>query len=249
MNSSDGALLLTSFGASVRGPLHEELGKPNEDAWLHAKNSTGRLIVISDGMGSRPNSRIGSRAACIAVQRAVREWTRKPGASPKYLVHLVEALWRLEIHPEKPETAACTCLLAHASVSGVWTLAAIGDGTIIIRTGNKLDWVYEDSSTGFSNETEALGLSSRLDSWTIKELPPTGLDRTGLLATDGISEDIRPGTRAQLVDFMIQNYMPLDPNHRWRKLSRDLRAWPTPRHLDDKTMAVIHSPQGNIGGK
>ena len=100
------------FGASVQGPLHRSEGRPNEDAWLHARGPFGSLAVVCDGLGSRPNARAGARAACAAVKEAVSRWSKAEDAPLSYLSHLVEVLWRLRLHPTPPDSAATTCLLA-----------------------------------------------------------------------------------------------------------------------------------------
>ncbi len=46
-----------SFGASVRGPGHVSSGLPNQDAWSRTLRSWGEVVVVSDGVGSRPQGR------------------------------------------------------------------------------------------------------------------------------------------------------------------------------------------------
>lgn len=60
------------FGASVRGPLHQREKRLNEDAWKGISGSFGTAIIVSDGMGSKPNARMGARMACQAVKEALR---------------------------------------------------------------------------------------------------------------------------------------------------------------------------------
>lgn len=127
-----------SFGASVRGPLHQREARANEDAWLHAKGTYGVMAVVCDGLGSRPNARFGSQAACLAVKEAVLRWSQSQGAPLRYLSNLIEVLWRLRIHPLEPSSAATTCLLVLASRSGAWVLGGVGDGLVLARTGRVL---------------------------------------------------------------------------------------------------------------
>jgi len=231
-----------SFGASVRGPLHRKEGRPNEDAWLHATGAFGVLAVVCDGLGSKPNARIGSQAACQAVREAVLRWARVDDAPVSYLAHLVEVLWRLRVHPLEPSSAATTCLLALASKTGGWVLGGVGDGLAIARTGGELRMVVGGRAEGFSNETTGLGASRGPSAWNLVQLAPTEEDRMAVLATDGVSDDLVPERLDGFFDWLAGTFQGSSPAERWRVLSAELRAWPTPGHLDDKTLAVLHAP-------
>ncbi len=235
-----------SFGASVRGPLHRQEGRPNEDAWLHAEGQFGVLSVVCDGMGSKPNARIGARAACLAVKEAVLRWSKVEGAPNSYLSYLIEVLWRLRIHPIEPHSAATTCLFALASNNGEWLLGGVGDGLVLIRTGEELCTVIGGRHEGFSNETVGLGASPGPSAWKLVQFPPTKLDRVALLATDGVSDDLVSDKLDGFCDWVVVSFQGLSPVNRWRRLASELRAWPTPAHLDDKTLAVLHKPESSI---
>lgn len=230
-----------SFGASVRGPLHRIEGRPNEDAWLHARGSFGLLAVVCDGLGSRPNARAGARAACAAVKEAVSRWSRADGAPLSYLSHLVEVLWRLRLHPTLPDSAATTCLLALASINGRCIVGGVGDGLALVRTGAELRVIVGDRGNDFANETMGLGVSTGPRAWKLAEFLPTDTERVAVLATDGVADDLLPERLDGLCDWLIDSFKCLPPRERRNRLAAELRAWPTPGHLDDKTLAVVHS--------
>lgn len=230
------------FGASVRGPLHRTEGRPNEDAWLHAQGHFGSLAVVCDGLGSRPNARAGARAACAAVKEAVSRWSKADNAPLSYLSHLVEVLWRLRLHPTKPDSAATTCLLALTTLEGKCIVGGVGDGLALVRTGTDLRVIVGNRGEDFGNETQGLGASKGPRAWTLQELPPTDAERLVVLATDGVADDLIPEQLDGFLDWLIGSFEPLTPQERHNRLAAMLRAWPTPGHLDDKTLAVIHSP-------
>lgn len=230
-----------SFGASVRGPLHRREGRPNEDSWLHAQDSFGALAVVCDGMGSKPNAREGSRAACAAVREAVSRWSKADGAPLAYLPHLVEVLWRLRLHPTDPASAATTCLLALATPKGSWIVGGVGDGIAMARTGSDLRVIIGDRGEGFANQTNGLGASKGPRAWNLVELPATELDRLVVLATDGVADDLLLERLDGFCDWLVDAFVPLTPRERWRRLSAELRRWPTPGHLDDKTVAALYA--------
>ena len=242
------ARITYSFGASVRGPLHQSEGRPNEDAWLHATGAFGVLAIVCDGVGSKPNASVGSQAGCLAVKEAVLRWTRVEGAPLSLLPHLIEVLWRLRVHPLDPSTAATTCLLALARTTGPWVIGGVGDGLALARTGEVLRTVVGGRSHGFSNETSGLGVPGSRRAWRLEELAPTKLDRMAVLATDGVSDDLVPEKLTGFCDWLAESFLQLSRAERWRKLAAELRAWPTPGHLDDKTLAVVHAPEALARG-
>lgn len=232
-----------SYGASVRGPLHHREGVPNQDAWLRASGRFGSLIVVCDGMGSKPNARTGAQAACAAAREAVTRWSLVDGAPVSYLAHLVEVLWRLRLHPGEPGDAATTCLLAFVAASGQWVVGGVGDGLVATKTGEEPSVrVVGHRDSGFGNETSALGVSRGSKAWKLTVLPPTDDDRMAVLATDGVADDLIAEKLDAFCNWLVDDFLDLEPPQRWRRLRAELRDWPTPRHLDDKTVAVMKVP-------
>ena len=95
----------------------------------------------------------------------------------------------------------------------------------------------------FGNETLALGAPHRIDDWWIAIDPP-GRGRTVVLATDGIADDLDPERLDTFVDWLVAEIDGLAPAARWRRICAELRDWPVPRHVDDKTIAVLAESAG-----
>ena len=238
------------YGASVRGPRNVRQGGTNQDAWTRTGGAFGHLIGVCDGMGSRSASDAGARAACRALRRAARLW---PGgtspadrADPTHLVRLVELLWRLELAPRPPAECASTCLFALREPDGHLLFAGLGDGLAIMRrSGGGVATFGGRSPDAFGDETVALGTPHRIDDWWIVTEPP-GRGRTVVLATDGVSDDLAPERLEAFTAWLADDVGRLAPAARWRCLCRELRAWPVPRHLDDKTVAVLVERPGEV---
>jgi len=194
-------------------------------------------------MGSRPNARAGARAACAAVKEAVSRWSRTNDAPLSYLSHLVEVLWRLRLHPTPPESAATTCLFVLATMKGKCIIGGVGDGLALLRTGATVQVIIGDRGASFTNETKGLGASTGPRAWTLAEFPPTDAEWVAVLATDGVADDLLPDRLDEFCDWLIDSFQALAPRARRIRLAAELRAWPTPGHLDDKTLAVVHSPR------
>lgn len=228
------------FGASVSGPAHRALRKPNEDQWLGVSGTFGTLIVVSDGLGSRCRARHGARKACIATLRAVRAWHKDGNGSCDDLVDRIEPLWLEEIAPFDRSDCAATCLLALAHRDGRTFVAALGDGMAAVRTHGAIERVEHSRASGFSNETQSLGNGGV---WAKRCFERAEVD-IAVLASDGVSDDIRPDRLADFIDWLKKEVATLRPMNRWHSLRRELNEWPTPRHLDDKTIAVLTWPIG-----
>ena len=224
----------------MRGPSNRRQGRPNQDAWIRVEGAFGHLIGVCDGMGSRPASDIGARAACRALRQAIRCW---PGitscADPRFFVRLVEIIWRLELAPYPPAQCATTCLFVLREPDGHLLLGGLGDGMILVREGDgSIATLGEHGLDNFGNETLALGVPHRMDDWWIETKPP-GLGRMVVLATDGIADDLDPSKLHLFTDWLARDIGCLSPKLRWRRLCRELRNWPVPHHVDDKTVAVL----------
>lgn len=240
--SSQKRTRVIAYGFSERGPLHVRESLPNQDAWLKASGGFGTLIVVGDGLGSRPASHVGSTAACHATREAVVRWSKIKGAPLPLLIRLIELYWRLRIHPHAPADAAATCLFALRQRCGRWIVGGIGDGLLAVGTGEEWKcYAGERSADDFSNETECLGATVFSKEWMVEELAPCSEPRFAVLATDGISDDLEAGKSEAFCRWFCQKFGPMEPLSRWHGMRRSLRDWPTPYHTDDKTIAVLET--------
>lgn len=224
-----GLWLLT--GASVIGPGHVLEGIPNQDAFLNRQISGGFLSVVCDGMGSKPHSHIGSRLACRAVHDVIRSADFL--IDSQSLVELIYSHW-LTLLGGLPKTdAVTTCLICWGSASGSIRYFQLGDGRIVtpVRTFDKGD-------SYFGNETTGLGVSASFSDWRTGEFE---LERGQCIAimTDGISEDLEVGCENDLLAALNQSLRKKSSRRGKKVLAEELYEWPTPNHLDDKTISVV----------
>lgn len=224
------------FGASVRGPAHVRAGTPNQDAWMTRRVHGCDVLVVADGMGSRPLSQIGSVSACRAVVDALRIWLPNQGSGSLVLAGLIQTSWRAHINATSPDDAATTCAFAFLSPSG-GLVGRIGDGLALWRVSGSIESLSSTPDRAAANETDALGVTRTLGAWRFAELLS---DTTAVaLCTDGISEDLLPDRYDTFMDWLHSDLAPLRPAIRRRRLRNALENWPTPRHLDDKTLAYM----------
>lgn len=227
--------MLWAAGASVRGPAHVADGECNQDALGLWGWQRGQLAAVCDGLGSRRLSHIGSRLACQAARQVVRS-----GASwddPKALIGQVYRRW-LQALPIAPSRAPCTLLLAACRPDGDTLVAQLGDGLLVYRAGGRFG-VLGPERAGFSNQTEALGISRSWADWHVARLRLSAPGDGVVLMTDGISDDLVQ-TRREAFLGMLRSECGRRSRRRSRTwLRRHLEAWPTEAHGDDKTIAMI----------
>ena len=233
---SDAGRHVDVFGATVRGPAHIANGLPNQDAWIQVRTGSHYVVVVSEGMGSKPHSDIGSRAACRAVVEAVRLWCRYPLASREVLLGLIHLLWRARIAPRAQEDCACTCLFAVVNHDGEGVAGQLGDGLLAIHDGARVSALSKRDDESFVNETTGLGLTTRLAAWRTAAVPAGS--RCILLCTDGVSDDLLPDRLPEFIDWLGRVVRSKREPQRRHFLVRSLKEWPTPKHLDDKTLAI-----------
>lgn len=228
------------YGASVRGPRNVREGHPNQDCWGRASGRFGNVVVVCDGLGSKPKSDMGARAACKAVCRAASMW---PGISTGLdvgeLLGLVEAMWRVLVAPCVPADGATTCAFCLREPGGDLVLAGIGDGlTVAIFKDGALETFGGRSSTSFANETLALGVAHRRTDWWHVVIPQ-GRARGVILMTDGVADDLAEESLGHFADWVFDEVGNLPSLTRARLLAKELKRWPVPKHQDDKTIVAM----------
>ena len=237
--------IVKHFGLSEIGPAHRAEGSPNQDNWLHAEGRYGRLIVVCDGLGSRSHSDTGSKQACLAARDAVRYWSANSHNGHERLGPLIQALWRARIAPHSPEDCATTCLLVLRRPTGEWLVGGIGDGLAATQgTSEELVYIIGGAREGFLNETAALGMAKSNANWRFAVYPKDPNTRAAIITTDGISDDLVPERTAAFVAWLIAEHGDLFPRRRTARLRSLLRNWPSKKHSDDKTLAVMWEVPG-----
>lgn len=227
------------FGASVRGPGHILDRLPNQDAWLGYASERLTYMVVSDGLGSRPLSHIGSRAACRAVAQALGIWATVPGAPTDKLLRLVHLLWALRIHPHSKDQCCATCLFAAVTPSSGLILCKLGDGLIQLLRPDGSQLSLDREEEDFTNETTALGVATSLEPWTTRQEPACPPGTTVLICTDGVADDLQPRRLAAFSEHVRNKYAGVSQLEAQALLAAELRGWATPGHTDDKTLACM----------
>jgi serine/threonine protein phosphatase PrpC len=226
-----------SFGGSVRGPGHIDTGQPNQDAWASFHRTWGDAIVVSDGLGSKPFSDMGSGAACLAVARAARASRDENRIDPALLAARIKSHWLSLVSPLDPRDCAATCLLAFRPGDGAIHLAMLGDGLIVaMKRDRSVVRLAEDRSQSFANLTTALSVDVSAKDWRYASLPEDECCAV-LICTDGVADDLDD------IDGFVKGFVDTHRALAAVSANRHIRAmlenWPVPMHGDDKTIVCL----------
>ena len=227
--------MLRAAAGSVAGAAHLAERQANQDAVLLRGHRGGWFLALSDGMGSRPFSGIGS---ALAV-RVAWQHMRQPEAwrDSRVLVKSFYERW-LQALPVPAHQAACTLLVATCDRYGSCSLAQIGDGAVVYCSGGQLG-IFSPARDGFANETDALGITSSFSAWKLGHVELRHAGDALMLMTDGVSDDLRTETLPGLLDYLHIMVKQRSRRRARRWLEKELAEWPVEMHGDDKSMGLI----------
>ena len=222
---------------SVRGPGHEKGGLPNQDFAYAGCVGKYLLAMVCDGLGSHAHSDFGARTLCELFPRCFAEWSKYRPGDFDDLLRLLQARWLVRTRAAIPGKCGCTCQLAILNRKGKGWLAQLGDGMVLARHGEKVD-KFVETKAGYANETMAMGDGDLQRYWRKSKID---LSRPGdrlLIMTDGISEDIKPQAENGFVSS-FDLFFGMTASKGKHALEDALINWPTPHHLDDKTVVAV----------
>ena len=226
-----------SFGASVIGLGHVAAGTSNQDAWASFHRVWGDGIVVSDGLGSKPFSDFGSRAACLAVARAVHDYSGNPNVDRAMLADRIKSKWISFLAPLAPRDCAATCLFAFRMNDGVIRMGMLGDGlAAVVKADGSVASLSDDKSEGFSNITAALSPDVTAKDWLWLSIPEEDCQSI-VLCTDGVADDLFDVTG--FIKEFCGAHWGLSSVSAARRIREALEKWPTLKHTDDKTIACL----------
>lgn len=226
-------------GVSVIGPLHIRENIPNQDYWLGKEYSWGSILVVSDGLGSKPYADVGSKAACESVVKIAEKWDFDKDFDQDRFTNRIHSEWLRRISPLRAEDCSATCLFA-IQVGGNCFLGKLGDGLICL--GSRSDQAYlevsHDNSQGFSNLTLSLYSRHYSSDWQVS-IHDSSLYDFVFMCTDGIADDLLQENIKDFACGVVENYEPKVSGGEALKAPEWLINWPVKGHSDDKTFALM----------
>jgi len=233
-----------TFGESVIGPAHKKNGIPNQDYWMAKQFWWGNVVVVSDGLGSKSHSDIGSKAACLSVIETAGTFYKNQNANINDILRFIHANWLIKIAPLSASDCSATCLFV-IQMNGKLILGRLGDGLIAVNS--KIDkncFILSDNKQdSFSNMTNCLTSNFNINCWETILVNDENYNAV-ILCTDGIADDLEPECETEFAKSIYFKYKDFNSKKRKKDLQILLNDWPTPKHSDDKTIACLYK-KGN----
>lgn len=192
------------------------------------------VAAVSDGLGSKKYSHIGSKTICEVVLETVSKCV--DFSCLETFVKNIHREWNEKLHEEyNISDCAATCLFCVVKDRDV-IIGQLGDGFICyIDEANKIV-LQDDNETHFANETDCLCKINNMDIWKLRKLTAQ-TKMSILLSTDGLN--VGYNTIDDIISFSedFQNgYEKFSVNEINRHIFEWLDDW---YGGDDKTIAYI----------
>jgi serine/threonine protein phosphatase PrpC len=227
-------------GVSVKGSYHQI----NQDFFIAQKIENGFVVALSDGLGSKKTSQIGSKAICESVVEEAEELKQDlADISPSEFIFNVHSRWLEKLEHHKINECYAT-ILALVFYSGRLLALRLGDGFIGFWTNDGVYVLFDRKEDYFVNETDCLTELYSIDKFEFAEFEVSELNG-GVMCSDGIpigemnEKDLKSFTKDFIEGY---NTMSLD------EINKDIESWVTDwQSIDDKTLAYFISEVHNNG--
>lgn len=221
-------------GISIQGSYHDH----NQDSFKYKKLDKGFVVALSDGLGSKKNSKIGSSSICesaIDISEQLKDSLRTISIEEyiqKVYDSWLEKVWNYEIKE------CYATMLIFLIYSGRIIAARLGDGFIGIWADNNMKILFDRKEDYFANETDCLTENIDFEKIELYELEVSEL-HGGVMCSDGVG--IGNMTETELSNFtrdFVVGYCGMSQSEVTSDIGEWIRDWPG---ADDKTLAYFVS--------
>ena len=222
-------------GVSLKGKNHDI----NQDSYkVHYENGF-IAVVVSDGVGSKPNSERGSELFCDILISEAKKCSMAEIQSIAFLER-IQKKWQNELNTDNINDYCCTALFCIVKEKTAY-LAQLGDGIVGVASHDDTVILFDDKMCNFLNETYCLSNHIDLDNW--KTCTCNVGESFGIvLCTDGV--EIFPPASETYKEFVMdiyESYAAMDVN----EIQNDMKKWLNDILCqDDKTIAFFFSMEG-----
>lgn len=227
------------WGVSVRGTAHTACDMPNQDAFLIRKTQNGVVVVVADGLGSKPYADVGAQQACRAAVRAVKTFENRSDIEFRDLLMLIQSYWVCALTAYPASKCSATCLFLYVTDTEI-TAARLGDGMICLLGKNITDSVLltDEKEDSFINATDCLTSENVLSKWEVKKYERS-LFTSAVMCTDGIASDLQDGVQRDFVQELTTQSVQKSVYKNKNEAKKWLTAWPVTGPSDDKTLIFM----------
>ncbi len=223
-------------GITIKGSYHDK----NQDSFKCKKINNIYVLVVSDGLGSKKTSEIGSRVLCESACDVVTENTDSiESITATEFARLVHRKWLNNMSNYCISDCYATMLILMVMPKKIVAIR-LGDGFISFWIDDDIRVLFDQKDDYFANETDCL--TENFDESKVEAAEMTyNRFRGGILCSDGVGignmtlDEIRSFTR----DY-IEEYCHFSENQVLYEVEGWLNDW---TGTDDKTLAFILSEE------
>ena len=223
---------MISGGISITGSYHDV----NQDSFISKPYKDGYIMVVSDGVGSKSLSHLGSKCVCESIYDVVSNYAFDFDViSFKDIVYACHEEWKKRLSDYDIKQCYATLLVAVIRENQI-KAARLGDGFLAIYADEKVSCLYDKKENYFANETDCLKEFLDREKIEIIELEYSKF-QGAISCTDGI--EIGTMQESDLTNFtkeFIDEYSNKDQEEVLTEIESWLKDWPG---IDDKTLAFV----------
>ena len=219
-------------GISIMGSYHNV----NQDSFLCKPYKDGYIMVVSDGMGSKSLSHLGSKCICECVYDVVSNYTFDLDViSFKDIIYACHEEWKKRLSDFDIKQCYATLLVAVIRKKTI-KAARLGDGFLAIYADGKVTCLYDKKENYFANETDCL--KENLDREKIEIVKIEYSKYQGAVScTDGV--EIGTMQEKDIIGFtqeFVDEYSNKEKEEVIEEIESWLEDWPG---MDDKTLVFV----------
>lgn len=208
----------------------------NQDSFGYHQLRRGFISVLSDGLGSKPLSQIGSRSLCdSAIEVGVELGDMLAVIFPLEYVRKVYERWVEKVVPFQITNCYATMLVFVLYGSRAFA-ARLGDGFIGMYLNGRVEVLFDRKTEYFANETDCFTENLEIDKVETYETDVYEI-RGGLLCCDGI--EVGDMLETDLT-FFAKDFVEEYSGMQKEEISADILSWLSDwTGSDDKTIVYF----------
>lgn len=223
---------MVSGGISIQGSYHDI----NQDNYYSGTFKNGYVMVVSDGLGSKRNSQIGSKMVCESVLMVLDSPDSNELINCKEkLIAAIHKKWLSCLKNYNISECYATVLFCIVTAEKI-IAARLGDGFLAFATDEQSIVLFDKKEEYFANETDCMEEELNYSLWEFFEIRNESF--IGAIAcTDGIG--ICPLDEQGYISFskeFIEEYSGKELNDITEDIGGWLCGW---TGNDDKTIAFL----------
>jgi serine/threonine protein phosphatase PrpC len=234
---------ITFNAISVRGERHKRNDEYNQDFFTCNIKNQIKYVIVADGLGSANQSHIGSKQAVELMEQLIIESIMEEDNLSELDMEALNRefyeRWKSSFSDylrEYDTTLQYLLILKQGILVG-----GIGDGLTLYAMKNEVVYKKEEKNN-FSNQTYSLASDHALDYFNVFYTPITFADELPIvfiIATDGVSDDLKPDMLDQLPVHLYQELKEKGVIGLQQEIGDWILNWQTKNHSDDRTFCVL----------